>query len=146
MQKISNNNQGQLFLLGGVILTVLIISLAVISTNVSDIYIRVDDTDYIKPDYDNIRKEFGLTLEEQLSDNLRYITESDDSLVTPIFNYVKDIFIFAQSLHGNYFNAVYDSMTFTPDGSANGITVTLTLDNGIEQISEEVTYHFVYDL
>ena len=143
-KKIKNDDSGQLLLLGGVMLTILIISLAVISTSVSDIYISVDNTDFIKSEYDNIRREFGLALESNLIDKLEYVTPGTDgdNIVLPYFNDVKDVFIFTESLYGNYFDANFIRNNFSPEEEAIGMIVELTFDNGKESITEEVEYVF----
>ena len=130
--------EAQLLLLGGIAICLAIITLAMISVNLSSISSPIDKSLFIKPEYDNIRKEFGVALSERLNGKLDY----GENLIRLNFNYTRDTFIFLiESLKGNSFDAKYAGLTYSPDG-VDGIRVILTLSNSYEYVNEEVEYDF----
>ena len=89
-----NDDRGQLFIIGGVMITLAILSLAVISTNLPDVAIPHDETSYLKPEYDNIRQEFGIALQNTLGSKLKYVpTNDDDDILHTYFNQIKNVFV-----------------------------------------------------
>jgi hypothetical protein len=131
-------NDGQLLLLGGVMITVFIVALAVISISLSDINIPIDKKSFIKLDFDNARREFGVALQDRLEDKSSYINYED--IVSIYFNDTRDIFIFAEGLRGNCFDAVYLGISYKFDNSPDTILVGLSLSNKNDYIYEEVKY------
>ena len=146
MKKYSlKNDEGQLLLIGGILITFLILAMVTISISISDINKPVYKKDFIRQDYTNIREEFGRVLYYELEDKIHEITsEADaDAICKPYFNDVRDMFIFTVKSDGNYFNAVYKEPFFNSGGSIKGLKVELTLSNEKETISEVVIYEFV---
>jgi len=146
MKKTSlKNDQGQLLLIGGVIITFLILAMSAISISVSNINKPVSKTDFIRQDYANIREEFGRALYDKLKDKRLDVTPADDASSHPIcrthFEYQKEMFIYTAKLDGYYFNAVYFSTDYS-GGLFIGLTADLTFSNEKESVSERVTYVF----
>jgi len=146
MKKYSlKNDKGQLLLIGGILITFLILAMVTISINISDINKPVYKKDFIRQDYANIKEEFGRTLKAKLEDKIQEITTVSDAnaICIPYFNDVRDMFIFVVKSDGNYFNAEYIEPFFNNGGSVKGLKVRLTFINEKESITEEVTYEFV---
>jgi hypothetical protein len=121
-------------------MAIIIISMAALSTNISDFYEPVDKTSYIKHDYDNIRKEFGIALQDELGDKVQYILKDDSQIELQYFNYILETFVFIESSHGNFFDAEYIASTFTVGDKFDGIEVKLSFNNGEESVVENVKY------
>ena len=133
-------DDAQLLLLTGIFLSVAIITLASITVSLVNVDISLDKTSFIKSDYDNIRKEFGIALRDRLSGKLNYEEKTLVPLVLTYFNDTRDIFVFfVESLNGNDFYAEYIGLTSTND-EADGIICFLTLSDDNECISEVITY------
>ena len=129
-------DDAQLLLLAGIFLSVAIVTLASVMVSLSDIDISIDKTSFIKSEYDNVRKEFGVALRDRLSGKLNY----GEDLILVYFNDTRDTFIyFVESLHGNYFDAEYRGLTYTND-EPDGIICFLKLGNGNEYVSEMINY------
>ena len=63
-----DDNHGQLLMLAGIIITISILSLALVSISLSgEVSISKKDS-FIKYEYDNVRTEFGFALKERLVD------------------------------------------------------------------------------
>jgi len=132
------NNDAQILLLGGIAMSVAILTLAMISVSLSSISTPIDKSTFIKSEYDNIRREFGVALQDRLDGKLDY----NEDLIRLYFNDTKDTFVFfIESLHGNNFNAEYIGLTYTTDDVVDGMAVALTLSNGVECITEDVEYN-----
>jgi hypothetical protein len=132
------NEDAQLLLLAGIFLSVAIITLASITVSLANLDISIDKTSFIKTDYDNIRKEFGVALKDKLGGKLNY--KDSEPLILTYFNDTRDIFVFfVESLNGNYFDAEYKGLTFTND-EPDGIICIIKFSNGNEYISEVINY------
>jgi len=146
-RKILRSNKSQLLLIGGVIITILMLSMAVISISIPDITRPVYKKDFISYEFANVREEFGILLKGNMKKIIDDIDPTEpgadfDSLGLPHFDETKDMFIFIEKKHGNYFNAEYISGSYNPGspGSPKTVQVELTLKNEKETISEVVTY------
>lgn len=139
-----NNDEGQLLLIGGVLITFLILAMAAISISISDINKPVYKKDFILQDYANIREEFGRTLNCKMQDKLIDITSvaDADTICRPYFYDAKEMFVFTAKTEGNFFNAEYLEPFFNSDSSLKGLKVRLTFSNEKESISEVVIYEF----
>jgi len=141
IRKISKNNKSQLLLIGGVLTTILILSMAMISISIPDITKPVYKKDFIQYEYTNVREEFGILLKG----NLKKVINDIDSEAT--FNdfgnlhfiETKEMFVFIEKSHNNYFNAEYIAGTYI-SGPPKTVEIKLTLKNEKEIISEVVTY------
>lgn len=132
-----DKDDAQLLLLAGIAISVSIIALASIAISLSSISTPIDKSTFIKSDYDNIRKEFGVALQERLEGKLDY----NENLIRLYFNHTKDMFIFfVESIEGNTFDAEYQGLTYTTDQIAKGIGVKLSMGNGYDYITEVVEY------
>ena len=89
-KKIHKKDDAQLLLVAGIFLCVAIITLASVSVSLANIDISIDKTSFIKSEYDNVRKEFGVALKDKLAGKLQYSEE----LILTYFNDVRDTFIF----------------------------------------------------
>jgi hypothetical protein len=138
------NNEGQLLLIGGIIITFLILAMAAISISVSEINKPIYKKEFIRQNYANIREEFGRTYNDSIKDKKQWIKQtepsSENTICKPYFNYTTQLFIFVAKSDGNYFNAVYVSTDYNVDGSFKGLTADLSFNNGKESISERVIY------
>lgn len=129
-------DDAQLLLLAGIFLSVAIVTLASVTSSLANADISIDKTSFIKSEYDNVRKEFGIALKDALSGKLIY----DEDLIQTYFDETRDTFIFfVESLNGNYFDAEYKGLTYTND-EADGIICLLKLGNGKEYVSETIEY------
>jgi hypothetical protein len=133
-------NNAQLLLLGGIIISVILIASAAIAINLSNISIPLDKTSSIKTDYDNIRKEFGIALKDNVKDYLTEFDPDDALQLTQMYSEdIKDTFVFfIESYNDNYFDAEIGEEW--KDGIVGVITVKLTLSDSDEIIQEEVVY------
>jgi len=129
-------DDAQLLLLTGVFLCVAIVALASVMSSLANIDISIDKTSFIKSDYDNLRKEFGIALKDRLGGKLNY----GETLTLIYFNETRDIFaFFVGTLNGNYFDADYKGLTYT-NNEPDGIICFLKLGNGNEYVSEVINY------
>jgi len=129
-------DDAQLLLLAGIFLCVAIVALASVMSSLANVDISIDKTSFIKSDYDNVRKEFGVALKDRLGDKLNY----EDASILTYFNATRDIFVFfVGTLNGNYFDAEYRGLTYTND-EPDGIICFLKLGNGNEYVSEVINY------
>ncbi|MCK4364743.1 MAG: hypothetical protein KAW45_01695 [Thermoplasmatales archaeon] len=134
--KKNSKNDAQLLLLAGIFLSVSIVALSSVMVSLVNADVSIDETSFIKPDYDNVRKEFGMALKDKLEGKLDY----SESSVIAYFNDTRDIFVFfIESLNGNYFNAEYLGLARVGDEIV-GITCFLKLGNDNEFVSEIITY------
>lgn len=140
VRKISKNNKSQLLLIGGVLTTILILSMAMISISIPDITKPVYKKDFIQYEYTNVREEFGILLKGNLKkviDDIDGDAKFDDYGILH-FDETKEMFIFIEKSHGNYFNAEYRD--YVDSSSPKAVEIKLTLKNEKDIISEVVTY------
>lgn len=142
VRKISKNNKSQLLLIGGVLTTILILSMAMISISIPDITKPVYKKDFIQYEYTNVREEFGILLKGNLKKVITNIVDNDtfDEFGNPHFNETKEMFIFIEKSHGNYFNAEHIADSLYVYGPTKTLQIKLILINEKETISEVVTY------
>lgn len=140
-KQIIKSNDGQLLLLAGIIISISIIAFASITAELStNIGITIDKSSFLKSNYDNVRKEFGVALQDNLEGKLDYQKTTVENLVNLYFNDTRETFVFyVESLHSNYFDAEFLELTYNA-GQINGLKAVLTLANEKEYISEVVTY------
>ena len=123
-------------LLAGVFLSVAIVTLSSVIVSLANADIAIDKTTFIKSDYDNVRKEFGMALKDKLAGKLSY----GDDFIETYFQDIRDTFVFfIESLNGNYFDADYLEVTYTND-EPDGIKCYLRFGNGKEFVSEIIEY------
>jgi len=135
-----DQSDGQLLMVGGVAITIIILTLGVVSLSLVDITVPIEKKLYIKPEFDNVRKEFGVALEERLGDLSKYSVDT----IKLHFNETLDSFVYVEALRGNYFNASYEGILYK-NHVPSGLFVTLTLMNADERVNEEVAYVFSSD-
>ena len=134
--KKNSKNEAQLLLLAGIFISVSIVALSSVIVSLVDADVSIDETSYIKSDYDNVRKEFGMALKDKLGDS----DYSESSIITH-FNNTRDTFIFfIESLNGNYFNAEYLEPIYNDNNELTGIKCFIKLGNDKEFVSEILTY------
>lgn len=140
-KRLIQNKDAQLLLIAGITMSILIITLSTIAISLSDITITsFDKSSSIQPDFDNIRREFGLAMNQKLEGKLSYSKESIIGLIETYFNETRETFAyFIESYHSNYFNAELQDIVFNNEGVA-GIYVYLTMSNDKESIYETVCY------
>jgi len=139
--KFVGDDRSQVLLLAGVAITIAIISFAMVSVSLSSIHMPIDKSSFIKSEFDNIRREFGVALIDKAEDGLKYPKNIFNDLFMLYFNDTRDVFIFVEVLHDNYFYAELVEITYTVD-EPRGFIVLLTLFNEDEYISEEISYEF----
>ena len=149
-RSIRKENNAQLLLLGGIIISVILIASASIAISLSNVSIPLDKTSSIKSDYDNIRKEFGIALKDNVKEYFMVFNASASSSLTKIFfEDIKNTFtFFIETFNDNYFDAeiLEELVGSGPDttiwrGSVVGVmTVKMTLSDSDEIIQEEVVY------
>ena len=138
---VKNNNEAQLLTMGGILVSIIIISSAIITINLSNVSTPLDKNDFIKYEFDNVRKEFGVALQDKLENKIQYATRDNDALVRYYFNDTSMVFAYTEFLRGNYFKAEYLGLTFDTEDRADGIIARLVLGNDREYIIEEVEYY-----
>jgi len=136
----SDNKDGQIFLLGGVVITIAILVFGVVITSLSDVTESVNKESFLLDDYNNIRKEFGIILNNNIGE---YITGADENIniINFYFNDSRDVFVFIGATHGYYFNSEFIGLTYKGD-DPDGLIARLTLSNDYDYICEEVSYTF----
>ena len=144
LKSYSNNrfrkNDAQLLLLGGIIITVILISSASIAISLSNVSIPLDKTSSIKGDYENIRKEFGIALKDNVGEYLDdFEYEISKDLTVLFFEDIKNSFIFFIEIYNNnYFDA--EILEIWKDDTVGVLLVRLTLSDSDEKIQEDVVY------
>ena len=137
------NDDGQIFLIGGVMITLVIISLAVLSIQISEVTSSYTDKYYLKNDYENICEEFGIMLEDKLGENLRYVSGPNDAIIVASFNEINDYFSYASSLHGTSFHASYNATNSNVSSSAARLRVYMSLSNEYDCVQGEIDYYII---
>ena len=125
--------------MGGVIITIAILGFGVVITSLSDVTETIDKESFLLDEYNNIRKEFGMVLKQ----NLEGAIDNDYLSLEAInfyFNDSMDILVFIESSHGIFFDAELVRLTYKGE-NINGLTARLTLSNEYDYISEEVDYY-----
>jgi len=145
LKKRNLNDKGQIFLIGGVMITLVIISLAVLSIQISQVTSSYTDKYYLKNEYENICEEFGIMLEDKLGGNLRYVSNPDDTIIVATFNEINDYFSYASSIHGNSFHASYDVTNSNVSSSAARLRVQMSLSNEYDSIQNEIDYYIILE-
>lgn len=141
LRSLKNEKKGQLLLLSGIIISAALIILASISSSLStNVTVPSDKFSSIKTDYENIRREFGISLRDKLYEKLDYSDQTVEDIVSKNFNYIKEIFTFyVETLNGNSFSAENKGLIYN-NQEAVSIEVLLHLSNDEESISERVVY------
>lgn len=145
LRDFNDNTHGQIFLIGGVIIVLAILTFGVVSTSISDISETIDKSSFLMPEYSNIRKEFGVALKNKIEDNIIYFNDDPIEIETYINYYFHDtwlVFTVYEALHGNYFYAEYERLIYKGENPV-GLVAKLSLSNGYDVISEEVSYYFL---
>ena len=138
--KLSKNKKAQLLLIGGVLITFLILSLSMISISIPDITRPIYKKDFINYEYSNVKEEFGVLLNVSLKKVREYINDENtfEEYGKAHFNETKEMFVYIEKTNGNYFNVEY--LNYDAGSSPKTIRVRLTLRNNKENISEVVHY------
>lgn len=126
-----------MLMIAGITITVGIIALGTISISLSTISFPIDKRSYIKPEFDNIRKEFGVFLKDSYGD----ISQYSFSSINLIFNHSKRIFTSVEALDGYYFNAMLLGYYYKLD-KISGLEIRLCLIDDDESVVEDVLYDF----
>jgi len=122
-------------MLAGIIITISILSLALVSISLSG-EISVSKKNYfIKYEYDNVRTEFGVALKERLVD----LSNFENSTIKEYVLDTEDIFVFTENLDGYYFDVtlVENDYIIVKGNEKIGIKVNLFLSKSGESIYEE---------
>jgi len=145
-KSISKEKNAQLLLLGGIIITVILITSASIAISLSNVSIPLDKTSSIKNNYDNIRKQFGIALKDNVKDYLEeFGPQSSKTLVEQYFEDVKSTFsFFIETYNDNYFDATITDIW--NDGSGIEIEGVLKIELTYSDNDEEIVEEVVYDL
>ena len=144
-KSLKKDSEAQLFLIGGVMITVVIIGLAVVSIEIPEATKSYSEENFLKTDYNNVREEFGIALQDELGDKLQYISGCDDEVIISYFNEIRGYFAFAAYLHGNDFSASYNDVGSFFSSSGAEMRVVLMLGNDEDFIEEEVVYYIIPD-
>jgi len=123
-------------LVAGIFLSVSIVALASVMVSLANADVSIDKTTFIKSDYDNVRKEFGMALKDKLKGKL----DNNDEFIRTYFEDIRDTFVyFIESMNGNYFDAEYIDKTYSY-GEPDGIVCIIKFSNGKEFVKEQVSY------
>ena len=122
-------------MIAGIIITIGIITFGTISISLSNVSYPIDKRSFIKPEFDNIRREFGIYLKDSYGD----ISQHSNSSINLIFNYSKRIFTSIESLDGYYFNATLLDYYYKLD-KIYGLKIRVSLVDDDEGVVEEVLY------
>jgi len=140
-RSLKKQNEGQLLLIAGITLSISIITLSSVAVNLSSISLPVEKSLTLKSEYDNIRKEFGIALKDNLKDKIGL--GSSDEIIKAYFNDVRNTFVFyIESFYDVYFDAELDEDFLKYYNlPISEIRVTITLSNEDEYIKEVVSYY-----
>lgn len=130
------NDKGQLLLLAGVIITILIVVSSILSVNLSISNRPSDEKTFIRSEFVNIREKFGFALNDKLNNDLM----QHEDVVNAVFNETIKQFRFSLARYDYYFNAELYEIKFV-DGQNEGLTVNLTMSNKHDTISEQIYYN-----
>lgn len=137
---LDRRNSGQLLLLAGITISLAIIGLSMIAANLAEVNVYISKSSYVKSDYDNIRKEFGVALKDRLSGRI-WLGEDFVDFAYVYFNDTRDVFtFFVETLKGNCFNAEFLGLEYNIEQWPDGVIVRLMFSNGYEHISETIVY------
>jgi len=135
MRKFSDKN-GQLLVVAGVIVTIMIVVASIATINITSVTQPIDKTSFIRNEFENVRSDFGYYLEDMLSSEVL----SDSKELNKVFNDSVGLFKFAEARHNYYFDAeLVDVIAYSdvPDV----LKVNLTLKDLDDSISEYVYYY-----
>ena len=136
-----DDDHGQLLMMAGIIITISILSLALVSISLSGEISISKKNSFIKYEYDNVRTEFGVALKERLVDLSNY----GDSTIKEYILDTEDIFVFAENLDGYYFDVTFeqDDFILLKGNDKIGVKVNLFLTNGDESVYEESVEYII---
>jgi len=141
-----NDDHGQLLMLAGIIITISILSLALVSISLSGEISISKKNSFIKYEYDNVRTEFGVALKDRLVDLSQY----GNSTIKEYILDTEDIFVYTENLDGYYFDVSFVKDEFGQDDyilmkgdKKIGIKVNLFLTNGEENIYEPMVEYII---
>ncbi|MEF8879433.1 MAG: hypothetical protein V5A64_03465 [Candidatus Thermoplasmatota archaeon] len=135
MNKRRCDDKGQLLIVAGVLISIMIVTSAIVSVNLAATNKPVDKGTFIKSEFEDVRETFGFALQDQLSQD---VAESEDALQT-VFNDTKNQFSFAESRRDYYFNAEYLETKYVAD-KPDSVKVRIILKNERDSVSDVVYY------
>ena len=132
-----NNGSGQMMILTSIMLAVSIVVIAAIANSLSNVNVSLprEKSLSILSEYRNIREKFGLALAQRIGNY------SDETWVRNRFDAVEKDLHVLEWRKGVYFDAEFGGITYSFDGSADGVIAVLTFRFGSSNICEEVEYN-----
>lgn len=129
------NDSGQLLILAGILITILIVVSSILSVNLSITNRPSDKETTIRQEYINIREKFGQALNDRLSeDDIQF-----EDVVDTVFCSTLKEFKFALSRYEYFFDAELSEIKFVAD-QPEGLLINITMSNKYDSIFEQVYY------
>jgi len=146
-----DDNRGQLLMLAGIIITISILSLALVSISLSGEVSISKKNSFIKNEYDNVRTEFGVALKDRLVDLSNYNGEDFNTTIKEYILDTEDIFVFTENLDGYFFDVIFikdnagnDEFVIMKGSDKIGVKLNLFLTNGGESVYEESVEYIIW--
>jgi len=135
IRNLSDKN-GQLLVVAGVIITIMIVVASIATINISSVTQPIDKSGFIRKEFENVRSDFGFYLDDMLISEIL----EDPVELNKVFNDSVRLFKFAEARHNYYFDAeLKDIITYSD--APDVLKVNLTLKDLDDSISEFVYYH-----
>lgn len=131
-----SDNQGQLLVVAGIIITIMIVVSSIATINITSVTQPIDKTGFIKKEFENVRADFGYYLDDIL---IQEILEDENEL-DKVFDDAVRLFKFAEARHNYYFNAELEEI-ISYSSSPDLLKVNLTIRDLDDSVSEIVYYH-----
>jgi len=132
------NNNGQLFIVAGVIITIMIVVSAIVTIDISSVTRPIDKSNFIKNEFENIKADFGYYINDILTTEVL----EDNAELQKIFDDSNSLFKFAEARHNYYFNAKLILPVLSYSDKKDTLKVEVTLSDSDDSISE-VVYYFI---
>ena len=131
------NEGGQLMIIMGITLAVVIILTASIITGLQNMNVDIprERTQNILPEYLDIRQKFGIALYNNIGP-----IYTNEQMILSKFNQTRDNFITLEYRYGVFFNAEYKGLTYNVYGEPTGIKAQLIMEYESKKICEEINY------
>ena len=132
-----SDNSAQLFIVAGVIITIMIVVSSIATLNSSSVTKPIDKSDFIRSNFENVKADFGFYLNDILTHELL----EDRIELDKIFDDSVRLFKFAQARHNYYFDAeIISVMSYS--NSVDTIKVNLTLSD-LDDSMTEIVYYYI---
>jgi hypothetical protein len=152
-KKLGEKSSGQMIMLMGIILALTIFVISSLAADIInlDLVISNERSGSIIAEFNNVKETFGIALNYNLITNISnsdgtLIFQGNSSNITKIFNETRDQFFELELQYGNIFDAHlnnYWHSYLADEENVYYVDVSLTLDDGTTQISENVLYSIV---